>query len=149
MKIYFGFTVAGERSGLEAARRIVHLLEKLGHEVLTRHLVEDDAWEADRRISPRDVYQRDMAWLQAVRYFYRGSVRVFLRIGIRGRLRSRLYPKESDPLVPARSRRETVAADQRKFARELHSHALHKRTGGRRVHTRHPDERGIADRAAR
>jgi len=64
MKIYFGFTVAGERSGLEAARRIVHLLEKLGHEVLTRHLVEDDAWEADRRISARDVYQRDMAWLQ-------------------------------------------------------------------------------------
>jgi hypothetical protein len=64
MKIYFGFTVAGERSGLEAARRIVDLLEKLGHEVLTRHLVEDDAWEADRRISARDVYQRDMAWLQ-------------------------------------------------------------------------------------
>jgi len=55
MKIYFGFTVAGERSGLEAARRIVHLLEKLGHEVLTRHLVKDDAWEADRRISARDV----------------------------------------------------------------------------------------------
>jgi nucleoside 2-deoxyribosyltransferase len=64
MKIYFGFTVAGERSGLEAARRIVDLLEKLGHEVLTRHLVDDDAWEADRRISAREVYQRDMAWLQ-------------------------------------------------------------------------------------
>lgn len=63
MKIYFGFTVAGERSGLEAARRIVHLLEKMGHEVLTRHLVDDDAWAADRRISARDVYQRDMAWL--------------------------------------------------------------------------------------
>jgi hypothetical protein len=64
MKTYFGFTVAGERSGLEAARRIVHLLEKLGHEVLTRHLVDDDAWEADRRISAREVYQRDMDWLQ-------------------------------------------------------------------------------------
>jgi 2'-deoxynucleoside 5'-phosphate N-hydrolase len=64
MKIYFGFTVAGERSGLEAARRIVHLLEKLGHQVLTRHLVDDDAWETDRRISAREVYQRDMAWLQ-------------------------------------------------------------------------------------
>lgn len=64
MKIYFGFTVAGERSGLEAARRIVHLLEELGHEVLTRHLVDDDAWEADRRISAAEVYQRDLAWLQ-------------------------------------------------------------------------------------
>lgn len=64
MKIYFGFTVAEERAGLEAAQRIAHLLEKLGHEVLTRHLVDDDAWKADRRISARDVYQRDMAWLQ-------------------------------------------------------------------------------------
>jgi hypothetical protein len=64
MKIYFRFTVAGNRSGLEAARKIVVVLERLGHEVLTRHLVEDDAWEADRRISAEDVYRRDMAWLE-------------------------------------------------------------------------------------
>jgi nucleoside 2-deoxyribosyltransferase len=64
MKIYFGFTVAGDRSGIEAARKIVVLLERAGHEVLTRHLVEDDAWEADRRISAEDVYRRDMAWLE-------------------------------------------------------------------------------------
>jgi hypothetical protein len=66
MKIYFGFTVAGDRSGIEAARKIVVLLEWLGHEVLTRHLVEDNAWEADRRISAEDVYRRDMAWLAEV-----------------------------------------------------------------------------------
>jgi 2'-deoxynucleoside 5'-phosphate N-hydrolase len=64
MKIYLGFTVAGARSGIEAARKIVQLLERLGHEVLTRHLVEDNAWEADRRISAQDVYRRDMAWLE-------------------------------------------------------------------------------------
>jgi nucleoside 2-deoxyribosyltransferase len=64
MKIYFGFTVAGDRSGIEAARKIVMLLERLGHEVLTRHLVEDDAWEADRLISAQEVYRRDMAWLE-------------------------------------------------------------------------------------
>src|SRR5271155_625284 len=52
MKIYFGFTVAGDRSALETARRLVQLLEGLGHEVLTRHLVNDDAWERDRLISP-------------------------------------------------------------------------------------------------
>ena len=69
MKIYFGFTVAGDRSGIEAARRGVQVLEKLGHEVLTRHLVEDDAWEADRRISAQDVYRRDMAWLQQCELF--------------------------------------------------------------------------------
>jgi nucleoside 2-deoxyribosyltransferase len=63
MKIYFGFTVAGDRSTIDAARRVVQLLEKLGHEVLTRHLVEENAWEADRTIGPQDVFRRDMAWL--------------------------------------------------------------------------------------
>lgn len=64
MKIYFGFTVAGNRSSLEAARRIVELLVEMGHEVLTRHLIQHDAWEADRRISPAEVYRRDMRWLE-------------------------------------------------------------------------------------
>ncbi len=69
MKIYFGFTVAGDRSGLDTARRVVRLLEELGHEVLTRHLVDDNAWEADRRISAQDVYRRDMAWLEQCELF--------------------------------------------------------------------------------
>jgi len=64
MKIYFGFTVAGDRSTLDTARKVVQLLGELGHEVLTRHLVSDDAWEADRLISPQDVYRRDIAWLR-------------------------------------------------------------------------------------
>ena len=33
MKIYFGFTVAGDRSGIDTARKVVHQLEKMGHEV--------------------------------------------------------------------------------------------------------------------
>ena len=64
MKIYFGFTVAGNRSSLDAAQKIVELLARMGHEVLTRHLVRDDAWEADRRIAPQEVYQRDIKWLE-------------------------------------------------------------------------------------
>jgi len=48
MNIYFGFTVAGDRSSIGTARVIVELLESMGHVVLTRHLVQDDAWEADR-----------------------------------------------------------------------------------------------------
>src|SRR5579872_2775842 len=63
MKIYFGFTMAGDRSTVEVARRMVGLLEERGHEVLTRHLVEDGAREADRALGPRDVYERDMRWL--------------------------------------------------------------------------------------
>ncbi len=64
MKIYFGFTVAGDRSAIGTARRVVQLLEDGGHEVLTRHLVDDNAWDADRRISAQEVYRRDMAWLE-------------------------------------------------------------------------------------
>jgi len=63
MKIYFGFTVAGDRSSIDTARKVVHQLEEMGHQVLTRHLVSDNAWEADRSVSPQDVYRRDMAWL--------------------------------------------------------------------------------------
>ena len=64
MKIYFGFTVAGDRSSVLAAKKIVELLVELGHEVLTRHLVREDAWQADRSISPQEVYLRDMTWLE-------------------------------------------------------------------------------------
>lgn len=64
MKIYFGFTVAGDRSAVMAARKIVGILEEMRHEVLTRHLVEDNAWEADRRITPKEIYLRDMKWLE-------------------------------------------------------------------------------------
>jgi hypothetical protein len=64
MKIYFGFTVAGDRSSIPTARTIVEILEAMGHVVLTRHLVQDDAWEADRQITSQQVYQRDMGWLR-------------------------------------------------------------------------------------
>ena len=69
MKIYFGFTVAGDRSSIEAARRVVEWLEARGHEVLTRHLVEDDARAHDRLLGSRQVFERDMQWLEAADIF--------------------------------------------------------------------------------
>jgi nucleoside 2-deoxyribosyltransferase len=64
MRIYFGFTVAGDRSSVDVASKIVEILEKMGHEVLTSHLLRDDAWEADRRITAQEVFRRDMRWLE-------------------------------------------------------------------------------------
>lgn len=64
MKIYFGFTVAGDRSSIATAKALVEMLEGMGHVVLTKHLVRDDAWEADRLITPQQVYERDMKWLE-------------------------------------------------------------------------------------
>lgn len=69
MKIYFGFTVAGDRSGIAVARQIVQLLEAAGHEVLTRHLVEENASTADRALGPRAVFERDMQWLDQADIF--------------------------------------------------------------------------------
>jgi nucleoside 2-deoxyribosyltransferase len=60
MKIYFGFTVAGDRSAIVTARKVVSLLLEMGHEVLTRQLVEDNAWD---QLTPKEVYLRDMNWL--------------------------------------------------------------------------------------
>jgi hypothetical protein len=63
MKIYLGFTVAGSRSSIEAAKKILTVLQSSGHEVLTSHLVGEDAWEADRSVSPQEIFARDMNWL--------------------------------------------------------------------------------------
>jgi 2'-deoxynucleoside 5'-phosphate N-hydrolase len=63
MRIYFGYTVVGDRSTLEIARSIVQKIEDLGHEVLTRHLVSDGGRTADLALGAQAVYQRDMAWL--------------------------------------------------------------------------------------
>lgn len=63
MKIYLGFTVAGNRSSAEAAKKILGVLQSLGHQVLTSHLVQEDAWEADRRVAPQEIFARDMKWL--------------------------------------------------------------------------------------
>jgi 2'-deoxynucleoside 5'-phosphate N-hydrolase len=63
MKIYLGFTVAGNRSSIEAAKRILDVVQSLGHEVLTSHLVRNDAWEADRSVAPQKIFARDMNWL--------------------------------------------------------------------------------------
>jgi nucleoside 2-deoxyribosyltransferase len=63
MKIYLGFTVAGSRSSIEAAKKLLSVLESLGHEVLTSHLMSEDAWKADRSVAPQKIFARDMNWL--------------------------------------------------------------------------------------
>jgi len=63
MTIYLACTVRGDRGTLVAARRIHDCLRRLGPDVLTSHLLEDDADEAESRLTDRDVYARDLEWL--------------------------------------------------------------------------------------
>src|ERR1700746_168322 len=69
MKVYLGFSVAGSRSSIEAARRILNVLRSMGHEVLTSHLVQEDAWEADRCVAPQEIFARDLKWLAECDFF--------------------------------------------------------------------------------
>ena len=48
---------------MEAAKKILGVLQSMGHEVLTSHLVREDAWDAGRRVAPQEIFARDMAWL--------------------------------------------------------------------------------------
>jgi len=65
LKIYFATTVLGDRSRVADARLLLRELEARGHEVLTRHLFEDGAFESDSRLTAREIFERDLAWLHA------------------------------------------------------------------------------------
>ena len=123
MKIYFGFTVAGDRSTIDTARKVVQLLEDLGHEVLTRHLVSDNAWEADRSISPQDVFRRD-GMARSMRSLHRRSLGVFLWAGVRDGLPFRLNQQEGRVALLPRGGNEDLVVDYRKLPRELYACAV-------------------------
>jgi nucleoside 2-deoxyribosyltransferase len=65
MKIYLACTVRGNRGGLASARTLAELLEARGHTVLTRHLLEDDVEAAESALTERDVFERDLEWLNS------------------------------------------------------------------------------------
>ncbi len=64
MKIYFAFTIVGDRTFLEHAKKIVEILESHGHEVLSRHVILENIYHIDRSIPAQEVFHRDMKWLQ-------------------------------------------------------------------------------------
>ena len=65
MRIYLGCTVRGDRSALDMARYIGRRLQELGHEILTTHLLLDDVEGAERSHSDREIFERDVAWVES------------------------------------------------------------------------------------
>lgn len=65
MNVYLACTVRGDRGGLTAARDLADLLERQGHTVLTRHLLSDDVETAESALTERDVFERDIRWLES------------------------------------------------------------------------------------
>ena len=65
MRIYLACTVRGDRGTISTARRIHDCLVRLGHDVLTGHLLADDVDTAEDRLGDRDVFLRDLGWVEA------------------------------------------------------------------------------------
>jgi nucleoside 2-deoxyribosyltransferase len=65
MLIYLACTVRGDRGGLVIARALCARLQDHGHTVLTTHLLADDVDAAESALTEREVYERDVQWLDA------------------------------------------------------------------------------------
>jgi nucleoside 2-deoxyribosyltransferase len=65
LRIYLACTVRGDRGAVAALRELVHGLESGGHTVLTKHLLEDNIETAESALTERQVFDRDIAWLDA------------------------------------------------------------------------------------
>ena len=65
MRVYLACTIRGDRSALPAVRVIRDTLVRLGHEVMTERFLDDRAEAEDGTLTERDVFHRDIDWLDA------------------------------------------------------------------------------------
>ncbi len=64
MKIYFSCSLTGGRADQKIYGAIVDYLVAQGHNVLTAHLARPEVMVEEQVISPRQVYERDIAWVK-------------------------------------------------------------------------------------
>jgi len=65
MRLYLACTIRGNRDALAIVRALCDRLEHHGHDVLTRRFLDDDVDAKEGQLSERDVFLRDIAWLDA------------------------------------------------------------------------------------
>ena len=64
MKMYFSCSLTGGRADQKIYGAIVDYLVAQGHDVLTTHLAKPEVMAEEQVISPREVYERDIAWVK-------------------------------------------------------------------------------------
>lgn len=64
MNIYFACSITGGREFESVYQQLVAALEARGHLIPTSHLAQAEAMEGERRLTPRDVYERDVNWIR-------------------------------------------------------------------------------------
>lgn len=65
MNIYFACSITGGRAFETVYQAITRALLEDGHEVPTAHLADPGVKALEMIVSPRQVYERDVAWIQA------------------------------------------------------------------------------------
>jgi nucleoside 2-deoxyribosyltransferase len=65
MNIYFACSITGGREFEHVYQELTSALLMDGHEVPTAHLAESNVVALEAVVSPREVYERDVAWIRA------------------------------------------------------------------------------------
>jgi len=65
MNIYFACSITGGRDFESAYQQFTQAMLADGHEVPTAHLAESNVMALEKVIDPREVYDRDVAWIRA------------------------------------------------------------------------------------
>jgi 2'-deoxynucleoside 5'-phosphate N-hydrolase len=64
MKIYFSGSISGGREYEPIYQHLVARLQAQGHHVLSAHVADPDALEAEKDLPPREVFERDTGWVR-------------------------------------------------------------------------------------
>lgn len=64
MNIYFACSITGGREFESVYQELVSNLLADGHVIPTSRLAQAEAMQGERILSPRDVYERDVKWIQ-------------------------------------------------------------------------------------
>jgi 2'-deoxynucleoside 5'-phosphate N-hydrolase len=65
MKIYFSGSISGGREHEAIYQHLVARLQAQGHDVLSAHVADPVAIDREKALSPRAVFERDVAWVEA------------------------------------------------------------------------------------
>ena len=64
MKVYFACSISGGRRDEQIYQHLVRTLLRLGADVPTAHIAETGIEIIDGQEDPRDIYQRDVDWIE-------------------------------------------------------------------------------------
>jgi 2'-deoxynucleoside 5'-phosphate N-hydrolase len=64
MKIYFSGSISGGREHEATYQHLVAHLQAEGHHVLSAHVADPVALEAEKDLPPREVFERDSNWVR-------------------------------------------------------------------------------------